>query len=84
MNVCAGVGQQGKKWVWTVGLPPSSDQEGSLFFSEESGVWVLGIRSLLTLSKMDNFLFFFFKFSFLFLFLDDLQEEKEVGGGNIF
>lgn len=83
MNVCAGVGQHGKKWVWTVGLPPSSDQEGSLFFSEESGVWVLGIRSLLTLSKMDNFLFFF-KFSFLFLFLDDLQEEKEVGGGNIF
>jgi len=67
VNVCAGVGQHGKKWVWTVGLPPSSDQEGSLFFSEESGVWVLGIRSLLTLSKMDNFLFFFKIFFFVFV-----------------
>lgn len=51
------------------------DQEAKpIFLAGDSGVWVWGNRCLLTLSKMDNFLFFFF-----LLFLDDFQEEKEMG-----
>lgn len=75
--VCVpGWGRMGSEGCGLLGLTVMWSGSKPIFLAGESGVWVWGNRCLLTLSKMDNFLFFF---SFCVLFLDDFQEEKEVG-----